>query len=743
MSIKDNVNKVMGGRQLSSLVTVRNSLLAVVTFLTLIILAFEINNAMTALSERGASNRFVNVNRFSDAVLDLTQAVGNERALSRTALGSSSPVNNAVKQKVLEVRNRIDGIWSRIDSSLENVPDYGGKAEVIRTFRDSTDAYMQARAAFDTASSIVSDARAEGVSATIADSQQALMDAAQKLRITTERNFPSTDPELNAKRQLKNLLAIMMVQSSEEWGGLGSALASGNEISFQLAVQLPVVYGRALGAWDQAKDLLNSDLITSDLNAEVDAINLAYVDDFTISKDDLYAASEEGEDYPYTQIEWINLSMDATNTMAALSDAVTQEMAEVADARQAEATSSFITALLLLVVVLAIAALSYWWVIFKIVRPINTLSDNMIRLSEGDNDVEITGAERQDEIGKMAQCVQVFRDNAIEKIRLEEEQKEAEERRLQVEREEEEARRLKEEQDRIKEEERQEQARQERREEMLRLAASFEESVMGVVDGLSNSASGMESAAKELAQIAEDTSSKSSFVSKTSEQASHGIEMVATATEELSASIREISSQMNESSNNSREAVAQTSSAADEIRSLESQAEQVGNIVNQISEIAEQTNLLALNATIEAARAGEAGRGFAVVASEVKALATQTATATEDISRQIQTMQSATKQAVEAIGTIQGQISHIGDNAITMAASVEQQDASTQEIARNITDVSAGTQEVSSSIRDVNEGAVTTGSAASEVLASAQALTQQSSTLRKEVENFLETIRKE
>jgi methyl-accepting chemotaxis protein len=177
------------------------------------------------------------------------------------------------------------------------------------------------------------------------------------------------------------------------------------------------------------------------------------------------------------------------------------------------------------------------------------------------------------------------------------------------------------------------------------------------------------------------------------------------------------------------------------VNELSTAASRIGDVVKLITAIAEQTNLLALNATIEAARAGEAGRGFAVVAQEVKALAAQTAKATGDISTQISGMQAATQDSVAAIKEISATITQISDIATTIAATVEEQGAATTEIARNVSEAAKGTAEVAEKITRVNQGASATGAASAQVLASARSLATESSSLKAEVEKFLNTVR--
>ena len=283
--------------------------------------------------------------------------------------------------------------------------------------------------------------------------------------------------------------------------------------------------------------------------------------------------------------------------------------------------------------------------------------------------------------------------------------------------------------------------KRERRETLDRLATSFDDTVGKIVDKVSSTADQLQAAASTLTKTAETTQNLSGAVAAASEEASSNVQSVASATEEMTASVNEIARQVQESSNIADEAVKQAEKTDARIAKLLQAANRIGDVVKLITAIAEQTNLLALNATIEAARAGEAGKGFAVVASEVKALAAQTAKATDEIGTQIAGMQTATQESVAAIKEIGSTIGRIADIASTIAVAVEEQGTATQEIARNVQEASKGTTQVATNITDVNRGASETGSASTQVFSSARWLSSESNHLKGEVAKFLVTVR--
>ena len=349
---------------------------------------------------------------------------------------------------------------------------------------------------------------------------------------------------------------------------------------------------------------------------------------------------------------------------------------------------------------------------FGIVKPLRDMVRVLQNLATGNFQVEITGQERGDEIGEVAKTAVVFRDNAAQKVRLEEEQAASEKRAVET-----------------------------RKAEMRKLADSFQSAVGTIVEAVSSASSQLEGAATSLTSTAETTQQRSGMVAAASEQTSVNVQGVAAASEQLASTVTEIGRQVQESSNIAAQAVHQASKTNDQVTQLSETANRIGNVVGLINTIASQTNLLALNATIEAARAGDAGKGFAVVAQEVKALAAQTAKATNEIAAQISGMQTATDEAVAAIQEITTTIAKMSEISGAIAAAVEEQSATTQEISRNVMEAAKGTSEVAMSITDVSQGASDTGTASAQVLSSARQLSSDSRSLREQVDSFLRTVR--
>jgi methyl-accepting chemotaxis protein len=356
-------------------------------------------------------------------------------------------------------------------------------------------------------------------------------------------------------------------------------------------------------------------------------------------------------------------------------------------------------------------ALGWFYIGGSVVRRVSGLGRSMARIAEGDLETEIS-TRGTDEIAEMASALTVLRDARRDARRR--------------------AEQASEERNRMSEE---------RRNELLTLASRLESEVKTVVETITGSAAQMHETATAMAEIASSADTEAGSAASASTQASRGVHSVAAAAEELSASISEIGRKVGDSASVAAAAVQEAERTRTTIHALADAAQKIGDVLKLIQAVAAQTNLLALNATIEAARAGEAGKGFAVVAGEVKALASQTATATEEISGQIRAIQNTTRDAVAAIERIGATISRINEISTAVASAVEQQDATTREMAQYVTTVAQSTNVVSKKVAGLANAAGETGQSAHMVRDHAGELKLQADALRIPVDQFLIRVR--
>ena len=583
-----------------------------------------------------------------------------------------------------------DAASTRATSLLDEAAKHATSEEQRHTLAAASEAINSVRQDF--AQLVQNGKQLKADKAKLLDGGEALGKAVDQLTAAARGTL---DQDLEGRTQ--DVEAAILGVRAANWQFLATRDPKG-PIGFKLAVGKATLILTALGrlpAADKIKPTM----------APVSAALQAYSKSF-----DDFSARLLSADKLYNDVMQVKLEK-----VGELGEAVRNSLTADMDSTKA-GTDRRITTTLVLQVVLAVAGLGLGALFAIIIArgitgPLAGMTAAMSRLAAGDKAVEIPARDNKDELGEMAKAVEIFRHSMVEADRLAGEQQAAQER------------------------------REKRRETIERHIGAFDQSVGRLLQALTTSSGEMRATAEAMSKSAAEATRQVSAVANASQQASANVETAASATEEMAASVAEINRQVTESARIGAEAVEGAARTNATVQGLSDAAQKIGEVVQLIQDIAAQTNLLALNATIEAARAGDAGKGFAVVASEVKALASQTAKATEDISAQIKAIQTSTGDAVQAITGIDGTIGRISEISTAIASAIDEQQAATKEITRSTREAALGTSEVSRDIAGVNEAAREAGSAAAQVLTASTELGHQAESLRAEVDQFLAKIR--
>jgi methyl-accepting chemotaxis protein len=539
-----------------------------------------------------------------------------------------------------------------------------------------------------------------------------LIMTSQHLRQVSQFRSETIETQIQMLSDLKQALWVMSEYAGRERAVIGGILSSGSRIEAPALARLSNFRGHLEQAWSQVQIYLASENASPLIIEEAKKVEETFFGTYEELRQSIYEAGLAGNGYPLSVGMWIEEATTAINGLTELASIAGGVSSDFAGRSADSGQKSFFLNAGLLALCLGIGGIAFWVAIWRVAKPIRTMTGAMTQLANGDLKVDIPGIKRRDEIGEMAQSVQVFKENAIETERLRQEQQETEKR-----------------------------AEAEKRRAMNELADKFSADVGEVVEAVTSASSQLETTAQSMSSVAEQTSQQAGAVASAAQQSAANVQTVASAAEQLSAAIEEIRRQVLQSNSVGERAANTANSANTKIEGLSEAARQIGEVVTLIQDIAEQTNLLALNATIEAARAGEAGKGFAVVASEVKELANQTAKATEEISQQIGSVQTSTSDAVDAIREVTTTVSEMREIAQTIASSVEQQQSATVEISRNVQEAAHSSDEVAQNIAEVTVAANESSGAAGQVLSAAGELAGQSDKLKSSVDKFLREVR--
>ena len=543
------------------------------------------------------------------------------------------------------------------------------------------------------------------------DNTAALLEVLDKTSTRIAASVNHNDPVIDQMLMIKQLAWLMRNTAGEASLLISNSIASGHA-----APDVRQAYTKLVGGIEIAWAALEIEAATSELpSGLVEAMaeaKRAYFDpQFLALRDRLVNAALAGEKSEMKANEWSPLSVKHMTSAVIVAERALDTAKEYAIAQHSEARRSLTLQLVLLAAALVLTFGTMMAVSRRIIGPLHTMRDAMLKVAAGDLAVDTGYAQRRDEIGALAGALETFKQQAMDKLRIEDQERERHA------------------------------GAATRQRTIEGYVGEFESLVRQTLDQLNDASSQMRTTSAGLSAVSSQTNSRVQIAEKASGEASMSVENVASASPELSASIDDISRRASHAAGIASRAVNRAQETDDTVQGLAKTAARIGEVVGLINSIAAQTNLLALNATIEAARAGDAGRGFAVVASEVKSLASQTAKATDDISEQIADIQKVAGDAIEAIKGIGSIIGEVNEVATAIAAAVEEQGAATQEITRSTQHAAQGTRNVSENITGVKTDADAAAAAAEDVRHASQTLETQSFALGKQVTEFLGKIR--
>ncbi len=543
------------------------------------------------------------------------------------------------------------------------------------------------------------------------ETTQGLLDNLDKLSGVLAADVNHQDATIDQLLAIKQSGWLLRNTAGEASLIVSISLAAG-KVSPEARLKYTKYVGGTDAAWNALQLAASGMQLPPALSAAIAATKTAYFEPSYLElRERLLDTLTKGEKAELTANQWSPITVGRLSAAVGVAEAALEAAKVRASDLHASALRSMLVQLVLLAAAVALAVGAMTAVTRRVIRPLHKMRDAMLKVAAGDLSVETGYAARRDEIGGLATALETFKQQAMDKLKIEEQERERNS------------------------------GAAARQRAVDAYVAEFEGTVRQTLQQLGDASGEMRKTSAGLSTVSRQTNSRVEVAQKASGEASMSVESVASAAEELSASINDISQQAAHAAGIASRAVDQARETDGTVQGLAKSAGRIGEVVGLINTIAAQTNLLALNATIEAARAGEAGRGFAVVASEVKSLASQTAKATDEISEQIADIQKVAGEAIDAIKGIGSIIGEVNEVATAIAAAVQEQGAATQEITRSTQYAAQGTKNVSENITGVKTDADAAAAAAENVKGASETLETQSQNLGHQVTDFLGKIR--
>ncbi|MET4044120.1 methyl-accepting chemotaxis protein [Bradyrhizobium sp. RT6a] len=653
------------------------------------------------------------ISQIADTSADLFKAMHNlrtDRSTTVRLLNATEPMDGEIEKYLRALRDAQMPAMARALQLLPSMdfPQSGTLVpELARLFKLLTEEQKQ----FWEDVAKPKDQRRASLPKEYMETTQGLLDTLDKLSNNLAATVNHLDAAIDQLLSIKQNAWLLRNTAGEASLIVSTGLAAG-KITPEGRYAYTQHIGGTSAMW-KALELSTSGMqLPAGLASAMAAAKTSYFEpQYLALRDRLADALVKGEKPEMTANQWSPLTVGRMASAVAVAEGALDAAKIHTQEQRGAAERALIVQLTLLALAVGLAVGAIMLVSRRVITPLNTIRDAMLKVAGGDLAVDSGYLDRNDEIGALAGALETFKQQANEKLKIEAQERERNA------------------------------GASARQRAVETYVGEFEGAVRKTLGELSEASGEMRKTSGDLSAVSRQTNDRVQVAGKASNDASMSVDSVAAAAEELSASINDISQQAAHAAGIASRAVTQARDTDGTVQGLQKSAGRIGEVVGLINTIAQQTNLLALNATIEAARAGEAGRGFAVVASEVKSLASQTAKATEEISEQIADIQKVAGDAISAIQTIGGIIGEVNEVATAIATAVQEQGAATQEITRSTQFAAQGTKNVSDNITGVKSDADAAAAAADNVKHASEMLESQSRQLGHEVSDFLGKIR--
>ncbi|SFI66319.1 methyl-accepting chemotaxis protein [Bradyrhizobium sp. cf659] len=690
--------------------TVSTLLKAVILSTALVVVIGFSISAWSSWGRLQAANRIVAVSAASAEVFKAMANIRADRSTSSRQLTSDVQLDQDIERYIRGIRDILMPALARAIEILPSIDLPQGEAMVSDLGRLNK-LLLEKQAEFWTEVAKPKASRRAALAKEYTDAEDGLMAILEKLAPMLGASVNHQDAIIDQFLMIKQMAWLLRLSAGESSLIVGNALGTG-----KITPELQLAYTKFVGGTDTAWNAIELATVGMQLPpalvaAMANAKAIYFDPQYAATRDGIIAAVAKGEKPSMTANQWSPFSVGRMASAIKLADAALLAAKDHSAAQRAAAVQLLIVNIALLVTAIILTGAAMLAVSHRVITPLHRIRDAMLKVAGGDLTVDSGYLDRHDEIGSLAGALETFKRQAIDKLKIEEQERERNA------------------------------GAAARQRAMETHVGEFEGVVRKSLGELSEASGEMRKTSGDLSAVSRQTNERVEIAGKASNDASTSVDSVAAAAEELSASINDISQQAAHAAGIASRAVNQARETDGTVQGLAQSAGRIGEVVGLINTIAAQTNLLALNATIEAARAGEAGRGFAVVASEVKSLASQTAKATEEISGQIADIQKVAGDAINAIQAIGGIIGEVNEVATAIAAAVQEQGAATQEITRSTQYAAQGTKNVSDNITGVKADADTAAGAAENVKQASEMLETQSRQLGQQVSDFLGKIR--